>query len=197
MRNKDNSSIFDQKTASSYDRQRAGLAPIKEALHLLIRMVLGDLRADARILCVGVGTGAELIELARSFPQWQFCAVEPAAPMLEICKKRAIECGIAARCTFHQGYIDSLESSQKFDAATAILVSHFLTDPQQRRDLFRRIGGHLHPNGILVNADLASDMNSPAYDNLIQVWLRAHKFADMPADPADFGEELLCLSRPG
>jgi len=44
------------------------------------------------------GTGSELIYLAQNFPQWQF-TVEPAAPMLDVCRQRTEECGIASRCT--------------------------------------------------------------------------------------------------
>lgn len=75
--------------ASSYDKQAAKLAPVYDALYLLIRLVLFELPADARILCVGVGTGSELVALAQAFPQWRFTAVEPAAPMLDICRQKA------------------------------------------------------------------------------------------------------------
>jgi len=38
-------------------------------MHLLIGSLLSDLRADARVLCVGAGTKAELIYLAQRFPE--------------------------------------------------------------------------------------------------------------------------------
>ena len=42
--------------------------------------------------------------------------------MLDVCRK-AEACGVASRCVFHAGYLDSLPSGQAFDAATALLVS--------------------------------------------------------------------------
>ncbi|GAA6617656.1 hypothetical protein [Scytonema sp. NUACC26] len=45
----------------------AQLAPLHQALYLSIRMVLSELPDNARILCVGVGTGSELIDLAQAF----------------------------------------------------------------------------------------------------------------------------------
>src|SRR5205823_12959329 len=92
--------VFDQRCASGYDQQWSRMAPLRDALHLLIGAVLSELKADARILCVGAGTGPELIDLARRFPGWRFVAVEPSAPMLDICRRKAEEHGIADRCEF-------------------------------------------------------------------------------------------------
>jgi tRNA (cmo5U34)-methyltransferase len=85
------SKIFNQDVASSYDKQFSKLAPIKDALHLCMQMVLSDLPAKANIICLGVGTGAELIALAKTFPKWTFTAVEPASAMLAVFGKTAEE----------------------------------------------------------------------------------------------------------
>jgi len=185
MQNQESPVVFDQEHASSYDQQFAKLAPIRDALDLLIRIVLSELPTDARILCIGVGTGKELIDLAQAFPQWQFTAVEPAAPMLDICRQRAKECGIESRCTFHEGYLDSLPESDSFDAATCILVSHFFMEIEERRNFFRQIAARLRPKGYLVNADIASDMSTAAYKSLFEVWVRALKYSEMPAEAVE------------
>ena len=161
--------VFDQERAASYDKRFAKLAPMRDALHLLIRLVLAELPADARILCVGVGTGSELISLAHAFPEWQFTAVEPAAPMLDICRQRVEEFGIASRCTFHEGYLESLPASRPFDAATCLLVSHFFVQKDERRNFFSQIAARLCPGGYLVSSDLVSDMSSSAYKSLLEV----------------------------
>jgi len=185
MQNQESPVVFDQEHASSYDQQFAKLAPIRDALDLLIRIVLSELPTDARILCIGVGTGKELIDLAQAFPQWQFTAVEPAAPMLDICRQRAKECGIESRCTFHEGYLDSLPEADSFDAATCILVSHFFMEIEERRNFFRQIAARLRPKGYLVNADIASDMSTAAYKSLFEVWVRALKYSEMPAEAVE------------
>lgn len=53
MEDKKSSFVFDQERALSYDKHAAKLAPMRDALHFLIRMVLSELPADARILCIG------------------------------------------------------------------------------------------------------------------------------------------------
>lgn len=61
--------LFDRQ-AAGYDAQWARMAPIRESLHFLLETVFADLPPDARVLCVGVGTGAELAHLARRFTGW-------------------------------------------------------------------------------------------------------------------------------
>jgi tRNA (cmo5U34)-methyltransferase len=180
MKNQESTIVFDQERASKHDKQFAKLAPMRDGLDLSICMVLSELPDDARILCVGVGTGTELIYLAQHFPQWQFTAVEPATPMLDICRQKAEAYGIASRCTFHEGYLDSLPVSDAFDAATCIWVSHFITQSEERHNFFRQIGARLRPNGYLVSSDLVSDTATLTYQSLLAVTRRMFQYAEMP-----------------
>src|SRR5688572_5614107 len=133
---------FDQQ-ASGYDKQWAKLAPIRDGLHFLLEAVFADLPVDARILCVGVGTGAELTYLARRFTQWRFTVVEPSGGMLDVCRYRAGEGGYASRCYFHEGYLDSLPKEGVHNAATCFLVSQFILEQQARSEFFRAIANRL------------------------------------------------------
>ena len=167
--------IFDLQ-AATYDEKWSKLAPINSALHLLTCAVLSDLPADARILCVGAGTGAEILFLAQRFPGWQFTAVEPSTAMLDVFRRRAEEYGISSRCAFHADYVDSLPPAETYDAATAFLVSQFILERDIRSEFFRGIAGRLHPGGLLVSSDLACDL--PATTDgpgLLEVWLRLMK----------------------
>lgn len=173
--------IFDQQ-AVSYDKQWSRMAPLNNALHLLLGAVFSDLPEDAHILCVGAGTGAELIFLARKFPQWRFTVVEPSAGMLEVCRRRAGEEGFASRCVFHQGYVESLPVAENFHAATALLVSQFILEPEARAGFFRDIARRLHPGGMLASSDLAADMDTADYQRLLEVWLQLMKTNGVPPE---------------
>lgn len=189
---------FNKDVASSYDKQFSKLAPIKDTLHLCMQMVLSDLPSEANILCVGVGTGAELIALAKAFPKWKFTAVEPASSMLNVLRQKADELGISERCTFHEGYLNSLPKSELFDAATSILVSQFISQTEKRSEFFRDIGKRLKPNGYIINADLAGDMSIPSTIDFFDVWLNMLAYSGMTEDKikqyrASFGKNVSIL----
>lgn len=74
-------SLFDQQ-AAGYDAQWAKTQPVRDCLHLILESALAELPSEANILCVGVGTGAELAHLARKWPEWRFTAVDPSGGIL-------------------------------------------------------------------------------------------------------------------
>lgn len=166
--------LFTPEMAARYDARFAPLSALKAALHLVLRATLAELPADARLLCVGAGTGAELLALAAARPGWRFTVVEPSPGMLSVCQARAAEAGVAARCTFHDGYLDSLPGDTQHDGATSILVSQFILDPADRRAFYAEIARRLRPNAPVVTADLV--VEGPA---TWSVWLELMRLLDM------------------
>jgi tRNA (cmo5U34)-methyltransferase len=174
-------STFDQQ-APGYDRQWAKLAAFRDGLHLLIDSLFAPLPADARVLCVGAGTGAEIVFLAARHPGWTFTAVEPSAGMLEVCRQRLAEHGFGERCSHHQGVLETLPAGPPFDAATSLLVSQFILAIPERTAFFAAIAGRLRAGGLLASSDLSFDTESPAYPGMLAIWLRTMAAADVPPD---------------
>ncbi len=184
----DTAAFFDDvQAAESRDAVWAPLAPLNQALHLLLGPALGPLPEQAHILLVGVGTGPELLALAAHNPSWRFTALDPAEAMLTICRRRADEAQISGRCTFHHGTVDSLPADAVFDAATAITVSHFFVDPAARTQFFADIATRLKANAPFINADLATGCQPHQQEQLLKMWaaLMQHRM------PADFVETIL------
>jgi tRNA (cmo5U34)-methyltransferase len=177
--------IFDHQ-APTYDQKWSRLAPINAALHLLTSAVISELPATARILCVGAGTGAEILSLAEKFPEWHFTAVEPSAPMLEVCRDRAEAQGIASRCVFHHGYLDTLPVDRSFDAATSFLVSQFIQERNERSKFFQSIADRLLPKGILISSDLTGDVSIGAdRPGLLEIWFQVMRESGSIVDPEE------------
>lgn len=163
--------LFDQQ-ASHYDQQWEKIAPINEALYFFVKLFFSSLPSNSHILCVGAGTGKELLFLAQQFPHWQFTVVEPSKAMLQVCRRAVTEADFASRCQFHQGYLETLEAEQKHEAATCFLVSHFILDTEKRSQFFRQIAERLKPEGLLVSSDLVADPASPQYEAELALWLQ-------------------------
>ncbi len=173
---------FDEKNAASYDERFAPLAAMTQALHLLMRGLWQELPEQARILCVGAGTGAEMMALAPHFPGWHFTAVDPSGPMLAICRRKAEAAGFAHRCSFHEGYLESLPRGEPFDAASCVLVSQFLLDREARISLFRDIASRLRPGGWMISADLAADLDRAPGSELLEQWMRLIRLTGASAE---------------
>lgn len=172
---------FDQH-ASGYDKQWIKMAPIHDCLYFLLESVFAELPSEARILCVGVGTGNELIHFANRFPGWRFTAVEPSGAMLDICRRRVEEVGITSRCYFHEGYLDSLPTGEIHDAATCFLVSQFIIKKKARLKFFHQIADRLKPGGILASSDLSAEVDSENYKALLRVWQSVMTPSDASAE---------------
>lgn len=174
MTQKKTGDFFDRKTAQGYDGRARKVGAINDAVHLLTGLVLSRLPADAKILCVGAGTGSEILPLAAKFPGWRFDALDPSGSMLEICKERAEEGGIAGRCRFVHGYLSDFESGAEYDAVLCLLVTHFLTDDAERQAMFDDMSARLKPGGYLINSDICYDTATPAYADILEAWKEMH-----------------------
>ncbi|MGO2243321.1 MAG: class I SAM-dependent methyltransferase [Halomonas sp.] len=170
------------KQASGYEEQQKKLAPVHDGLYFQLEWIFSELPQTARILCVGLGAGAELSYLASRFPSWRFTAVEPSGAMLDVCRQKAEKEGFISRCTFHEGYLESLSDIELHDAATCFMVSQFILDNKERSSFFREISNRLKHNGILVSADLSSSVGTPEYEALLKVWVSMLHAAKLPAD---------------
>lgn len=173
--------VFD-KQASGYEQQQKKLALVHEGLYFQLEWIFLELPQSARILCVGLGAGAELSYLASKFPHWSFTAVEPSGAMLDVCRQRAEKEGFISRCVFHEGYVETLPDIELHDAATCFMVSQFILDKEARSNFFRAISQRLKQNGILVSADLSSTVGSPEYEALLKVWVSMLHAANVPAE---------------
>ncbi|KYG67063.1 hypothetical protein AZI86_08605 [Bdellovibrio bacteriovorus] len=177
MEKSDLLTFFGEAQAKSYDERWNKLAPVANSLHFLIRIVLGNLPAKARILCVGAGTGAEVLFLAEHFPQWTFTLVEPSGPMLKVAREKMKAAGISDRCDFHEDFLHTHVSADLYDAATTLFVSQFLTVKTEREDFFKEIAKRLRPGGILINSELTTPALCEEFDRMFDVWLRAQNLA--------------------
>lgn len=161
--------FFAKDASRSYDEKNSRLAPIADNMHFLIRLILKDLPANARILCVGVGTGAEILLLAAEYPGWSFVGVDPSASMLEVCRERLEEAGILDRCELIEGYVTDVPVDQLFDAALCVLVGHFVPR-EERTTLYQNMHQRLKTGGFFINTEISFDLGSETFPSMLENW---------------------------
>ncbi len=152
--------FFTRAVAETYDDRNGQLAAISDNLHFLVRLVLEGAPANARILCVGVGTGAEILSLAKAYPGWTFVGVDPSAAMLAVCRERLAQAGVIERCELIHGTVERAPEGANFDAVLAMLVAHFV-GADDRTGFYRNIRDRLKPGGIFVSAEISFDLEVP------------------------------------
>lgn len=166
--------LFNKAMAEAYDERNRKLAPIADAMHFLIRLVLRRLPARSRVLCVGVGTGAEMLSLAEAFPQWSFLGLDPSAEMLEVCAERLKKAGVSDRCGLVQGYVQDAPPGESFDAALAVLVGHFVSRTERLR-FYQNMVSRLRSGGYVVDTEISCDLDSPQFPSMLEDWEQVQK----------------------
>lgn len=172
--------IFNSEFSRQYDTCNARLREINDNLHLLISLLLNDLPDDARILCVGVGTGSEIFRLAGPHPGWRFTGIDPSPDMLEVCADKLQMAGISERCSLMEGYLDDVPADAPYDAILCLLVTHFILDGE-RGGIYRQMAARLKEKGRVIIAEIAGDMSADNFDDQLAGWTAMHAAASQTA----------------
>jgi len=192
--------FFNQGMAAKYDENNSRLAAIADSLHFLVRLILEDLPHRARILCVGIGTGAEILSLAKSHAEWSFVGVDPSAEMLAVCRERLERADVLGRCELVRGYVRDVPEGAEFDAALSILVAHFV-GLQDRMGFYRAIHDRLKPGGCFVSAEICHDLESADCPSMLENWARVQALMGATPDSLkslpDTLRNTLCVLSPG
>lgn len=187
---KDPAAKFDPSRAGEYEQQSrialAGYDACHELSACMLAAALGSGQA-ARVLVVGAGGGAQEIVTAGALePAWDFVAVDPSEPMMELAVARVEAKGLAERTTFHLGYVDDISANERFDAATLIGVLHHLPGDAAKQAILRAIAARLQPGAPLILAG-----NRFAYQSqplLLAAW--GQRWRMHGATPADIEAKL-------
>ena len=149
---------FDRQRATQYNLDIRKAIPGYEALHSMAQSWLQtNLSESARLLVVGSGTGMELISYCQQNLKWSLTGVDPAAEMMIIAQQELASRGFLDRVNLYTGYVDSLPETKPMDAATLMLVMHFVPDDGSKLRLLKNIAQRLKPGAELILADLYGD----------------------------------------
>lgn len=141
---------------------------------------------QGKILVVGAGGGSECLCFCDE--PWHITGVDPSPTMLRWCREKIAQRPARAITQLVEGYVSDLPDTAAYDAATCILVMHFLPDDGTKQALLRDIAQRLVTGAVYIHVDAyASPLTS---DNdrkrsIIQHYLTAtHAFPDLKAQQA-------------
>jgi len=125
------------------------------------------------------------MRLALAHPDWQITGIDPSAPMLAVAQRKVTAADLTDRVTLLPGSVSDLPDDARFDAATLLLVLHFLPDDGTKLAMLKAIASRLRPGAPLILADQHADLANPEDRRLYRAW-RARQIArGMPAEAAD------------
>jgi tRNA (cmo5U34)-methyltransferase len=145
---------FGADRAVHYDAQAAINIAGWQATYELGATALATLlegRAEASLLYVGLGTGAELVPYTRfDVPGWRFTGVDPSDAMLAVARGRLEAEGLLSRTHLHVGELSTLPRGPLFDGAQMMGVLHHVEGEEARLELLREVARRLKPGAPLV-----------------------------------------------
>ncbi len=187
---------FNYKLANEYEKGiRRTLPSYDTMLRLTQSFYQSALHEKAEFLVVGSGSGNEILQLAEERPHWSFVGIDPSEAMLQIAGERLKS--LPNKISFYQGTIlDARLPAVKFDAASCVLVLHFIQDDQEKLATLKEIANRLKLGAPFV---LVSKYGQPGsletelqFDLWRAYWLQHTKLT--PSDVAEMEQSIRSLS---
>ncbi|QUW23641.1 class I SAM-dependent methyltransferase [Sporosarcina sp. Marseille-Q4063] len=162
---------FNEEMATEYDKGIRRTFPSYDSMFKLVQAYLRtNTEKDANILIVGAGGGTELALLGPTNPDWLFTAVDPARPMLDLARTKVEQLKMTDRVDFIEGTIEEVADGNLYDAATFLLVLHFIADNDEKLRQLKSIRQRLKPNAPFVLATMYGDLDDSGFNALFSLW---------------------------
>lgn len=155
--------------ADVYDEDIHKIIPGYTALHETARHLLEtSLPVDAFLLVAGVGTGNEAVACALRNPDWRVTGFDIAENMVKTASEKIKKHGLGERVEIIHGALEDV-LQESFDAATALLVMHFIPY-ESKLEFLRGLNLRLNPGGVLITADFTVDRDSYEFESYVKAW---------------------------
>ncbi|WP_313892854.1 class I SAM-dependent methyltransferase [Psychrobacillus sp.] len=188
---------FDAKLAKQYDSGiRRALPTYDPMLRLIQTFLRANTPEDAHLLIVGAGGGNEVTNFGLNNPGWKFTGVDPSETMLAVANEKCKEAELSNRVTLLTGTVEDISTKSSFDAATCILVLHFIHAYEEKLKTLQNIHARLKDNAPFVLISKYGDPNSEEFQERLKLWksywLDTTKLTSTEVDAME--QEILSLS---
>ncbi|MCP4131480.1 MAG: class I SAM-dependent methyltransferase [bacterium] len=161
---------FNEEFSNEYDEMARERISGYDTIYELTEYLLEDnLGASAKVLVAGAGTGKEIVSFSKKNPEWTFVGFDPSEPMLALAKQKVLANNLEEKITLIHGLINAVDE-REFNAATSLLVMHFLPDDGTKQEYLNEISARLKPGATLILVDLEGDRESDEYKTFDSAW---------------------------
>jgi|SRR5690606_14709768 len=153
--------LFEHERALAYNQFVATWIPNYYSFLDAVPKILREV-TPKKILVAGCGTGNEIVRFLQQDEQWEVTGVDPSPEMIVQAKEQLKD---FPNVRLIEGVVADLDTDQKYQAATLLLVLHFLEDNGDKLRTLQDIAERLVPGAPFVMLDITGDRIQLA-DNL-------------------------------
>ena len=162
--------VFDKKRSFNYDNKIKDLIPVYENLLNKIETFLISNYSpedEVKILCIGCGTGTEVVRIAKISSKWMVYGCDPSIDMLNIANEK-IKSNNLNNVKLKQGTVEVF-SNDEFDVINLSLVLHFFNLKDKYKLLAKtsqvlKLGGNLIISDIYLATNFEQKLNNLRLD---------------------------------
>lgn len=153
-----------------YDNMAPSVLPGYQVMHqMALACLLAKLPEEANLLIVGAGTGMELVKFGKGNSNWQILGVEPSENMLTVAKNKIEQYGLFQQVKLFQGYTKDLPETSIYDAATSILVMHFIPDNGEKLAFLKSIASRMKSSSTFILVDVFGEKATDDFKQMISL----------------------------
>lgn len=145
--------LFENERATAYDSFVKNWIPNYGTFLNMLPYLFNDTRND-KLLAVGCGTGNEILVLKKNGYSGSIMGIDPSPEMIAQATDKLKE---YSDIVLKEVLVSQLTIDHQFNAATLILVLHFLKDDGEKLDLLRDISIRLEPKALLIMLDITGN----------------------------------------
>ncbi|HDR7668116.1 Uncharacterized protein BCZB5J_04556 [Bacillus cereus] len=138
---------WNDRTVHTYERtiplKIPGYFTLYEMVNHFLLTTLPKENMNPNLLVIGAGGGQEILSIGKQNSNLSFTGVDPSESMLQLAKKRIENESVQNHIDFVHGTIHSLLTNPLFDAATCMLVLHFIPTIEEKQELLNEISNRL------------------------------------------------------
>ncbi|MEL7108424.1 MAG: class I SAM-dependent methyltransferase [Pseudomonadota bacterium] len=168
---------------AQYREMQKALPGVEALYSLMLAQIEIALPAGGQVLVVGAGGGREVEALLASEIPFDVVGVDPSNDMLDIARWYSQQSERPEKAKLIQGLTkDVPRPDGGFDAATSVLVMHFLPDDDSeggKLAYLKSIRERLKPDGLIIHADVSFETN---HADIAPVFLRHARLAGLPEE---------------